>query len=126
MNDWREALANLILLDLVHDRERDGFPKDAFEVADAILSSQVLRDIAAAHYRGKHWTLTEFAEYEKIADEVLAEIEKGDGTFRAGWNAAMAHLGAFQDFDYEYAVDDDPEGRTHGWFRRLVGPWKKV
>lgn len=37
-DEEREVLANLIPLDLVHDREREGFPRDAFEAADRILA----------------------------------------------------------------------------------------
>ncbi|MCE0510864.1 hypothetical protein LVJ59_17590 [Microbacterium sp. KKR3/1] len=43
--DEREALANLIPLDLVHDRSREGFPKDAFEVADRILAAGFRRTV---------------------------------------------------------------------------------
>lgn len=38
-DDEREALANLIPLDLIHDRGREGFPEDAFEAADRILAA---------------------------------------------------------------------------------------
>ena len=38
-DDEREALANLIPLDLVHDRGREGFPQSAFDAADRILAA---------------------------------------------------------------------------------------
>lgn len=34
----REMVANLVPLDLIHDRERPGQPQDAFEAADRIIS----------------------------------------------------------------------------------------
>lgn len=37
--DEREALTNLIPLDLVHDRGREGFPQSAFDAADRILAA---------------------------------------------------------------------------------------
>lgn len=45
-DDEREALANLIPLDLIHDRDREGAPQNTFEAADRIPAAGFRRTLA--------------------------------------------------------------------------------
>lgn len=92
--DDREALANLIPLDLVHDRGRPDFPQNAFEAADRILAAGFTRrpmpspdEVCSALWEvtgipGVPWKDAHAEDrypVEVSADAVLALFEGGEG-----------------------------------------------
>ncbi|UOQ60368.1 hypothetical protein MUN76_15265 [Leucobacter rhizosphaerae] len=103
----REAIANLIPLDLIHDKGREGQPQDVFEVADRILAA--LADMRAG-----------------------IEIEKWEyGVSLNGARPAATHdLKAAILFKDEYLRHESPDNvrllrRTPG-LTANPGPWEVV
>lgn len=114
-DDEREALANLIPLDLVHDAGREGFPRDAFEAADRIIASDVWqnrRPVSPSNDEREALARAQWDDPVNVItwDELTAKAERDEGDYREV---------------REYALEAAGRGIAAG-FRRPVSPEPNV